>query len=265
MASSKIDPWDLVLEHRYEEGLKTYEQRLRQNPDDPAALGSHAMVLLCVGKSLERALEEFRRSSEMERRDLLKLGGKSRPYLAHIGAVLWLLGKQQEAIRTFRSGAEGILSGEIEFGDSAGGASHGLLLWYAGLTAGDKEAIAFARSYLRKLAKNKSTIAHWPGPVVLQVLEGPPKDLMEDVYKTFLPEEAARVASDDLLNRRRLVPVIFYSAVQERADGNEEKCLAKMRECFEIPNSVLEVEWYLARNEVKHFSQGKKSKTKKSK
>src|SRR5262245_4904061 len=122
-------PWKLVEAHKYREAAKIYEQRLKKRPDNPPALDGHAHVMLCLGHP-DVALDEFQRVNAWGSQDMTKLGGKSQPYLEHIGTAQWLSGRKADAIETFRSGAEGILNGSIEFGDLAGGASHGLLLWY---------------------------------------------------------------------------------------------------------------------------------------
>ena len=136
--ASKTDPWNLILDHRYAEAATQYVSVLRAKPDDVAALGGHATSMLCLGQ-LAPALDEFRRANVLESNDLRKIGGRSQPYLTKIGAILWLLGRRDEAVATFMAGARGIMDGSIEFGDNAGGVSHGLLLWFAAVTTHDDD------------------------------------------------------------------------------------------------------------------------------
>ncbi len=57
-------------------------------------------------------------------------------------------------------------------------------------------------------------------------------------------------AKAELGRRRRLTVALFHDGVRSRAQGGEERCLARMRECYALENPLLEQEWYLAQYEV---------------
>jgi tetratricopeptide (TPR) repeat protein len=241
-----MDPWDMILAHRYAEAVRCYEAELRTNPEDPGLLTEYATGLLNLGR-LDEALVSFRRANELESS---ALAGESQPFLVDIGVTLWLLGKRGEAIETFRAAVDGILDGSIKFGDNAGGVSQGLLLWYAGLTARDETAKQDALKYLRKLAR-KPRIKHWPGHIALFVLgQGSQRDVLLQAAGKIALEEAVGQVKDNLLKRRDLVKALFYFAVQRRAEGVEEKCREGMIQCASLENPILEPEWYLARAEA---------------
>ena len=86
MASKKQDPWNLVLDRRFSEAARIYEEELKVKSDDAGALGGHATVMLGLG-NLSAALNGFRLANEAEAEDLRKVGGKSQPYLTKIGTV----------------------------------------------------------------------------------------------------------------------------------------------------------------------------------
>jgi hypothetical protein len=172
--------------------------------------------------------------------------------LKTIGAVQWLLGLRQEAIQTFRASVDGILNRTIKFADLAGGVSQGVLLWYTGGSAPDASAREYALKYLTKLAK-RSRIEYWPGPLARLVLD--------QVDFAFVLEKATGMrelqpsvdlTKGDLLKRRQLVQALFYRGVQARSLGHESECQDWMRRCFELENPIIELEWYLARNEVRN-------------
>ena len=64
------------------------------------------------------------------------------------------------------------------------------------------------------------------------------------------------IARDDLLSRRQLCVALFHDGVRSRANGAEHHCQARMRQCYELENPLIEAEWYLARFEVWHAGAG---------
>ncbi|HKQ40229.1 MAG TPA: hypothetical protein VJ063_19305 [Verrucomicrobiae bacterium] len=245
-----MDPWEMILAHRYADAVRAYEAEIRTDPDDPGLLSEHATGLLNLGR-LDEALIEYRAANELESR---QLNGESQPFLLDIGTILWLLGRRIEAIETFRAAVEGILKARIKFGDNAGGVSQGLLLWYAGLTAGDECAKAEALNYLRKLAE-KPRIKYWPGSLALFVLgQKSHCDVLLEVSGASKLDDAILQARSDLFKRRQLTKALFYFAVQQRSDSLEDECRDGMRRCASLENPILELEWYLARAEAHQIS-----------
>lgn len=244
-----MDPWDLVLRHRYAEAVAAYDARLRQR-EDSLDLANRSTALLCLGK-LEEALAGFRQANELRHNELR---GESSPYLKHVAVIQWLLGDRAGAVQTLRDAVEGLASGTILFADFAGGVSPGVLLWYAGVSTNDVAVQGFALKYLKSLSK-KSRIKYWPGPLALYVLGRMPfEQVVEAATGVRELSDALEKANGDLLARRQLCQALFHDAVKTRAAGDKEGCLRGMRACAELENPIIEQEWYLARWEVQQGS-----------
>jgi len=216
------------------------------------------LALLCLGQRLEQSLEEFARLNVAAKEDVPTLG-KSQPHLEEMGTVLWLLGRRKEAMNTFRSGIQGIRDGSIIYGDLAGGASHGLLLWYAGVTAKDSEVRKFAEDYLAWLARDEEYGKYgrffWPEPLPLFIIWHLNADqVLMEVVQTTDADEAIRRAversTEDKGICHSLVEALFYLAVMRRAQGHEADCRSGMARCAGMENPITSVEWFLARAEA---------------
>lgn len=245
MASNK-DPWDILFEHRYDEALLLYRSLApKREPNDFIPLAEEATALLCVGR-LTDALDRFREANAIATR---RSEGESRPYDKDIGAVLWLLGDRDAAVNTWHQAAQLISRGETKFADNVGGASEGLLLWYAAVTAKDVATKDYAVEYLANLA-NKPRIRYWPGPSVELVLG---RITFQELLKCHWPNDdldsILELSQSELLVRRELSQALFYFAAVERRDNREPECQRWMQQCASLANPVLVVEWYLARGE----------------
>lgn len=236
---------ELVSAHEYAKAAAESERRMKEHPDDTGALHWHGTAMLCLGR-LREALEDFR---QVDARERAKVKGSDGRILT-IGAIQWLLGEREDALKTFESAVRGIQAGSITYGDFAGGVSQGLLLWYGGVTTPSAAARERALEYLRDRAE-KPLIKSWPGPLALfAVGTASLEDVLLEACGTRDPEAAMRLARRDVLKRRRLVNATFCFATRRRSEGSEEDCLAQMRMCARIENPIVEVEWYLARGEV---------------
>lgn len=80
------------------------------------------------------------------------------PFLNQIGAALWLSGNKAEAMAEWHKAVSGILDGSSAYGDLAGGATQGLLLWYASVTLNDSREREYALKYFQHLNAKKL----WP-------------------------------------------------------------------------------------------------------
>jgi tetratricopeptide (TPR) repeat protein len=241
---------ELLEAHRYDEAIVACRQRLIADPDDIAAVATLASALRATGAYRE-AISLFERVSEDERKALPDHPG----YQADISCLHWCLGDQGQAIKLMRGLVEGILDGSINYGDLAGGVEQGLLLYYMGTTARDPDAAAFALKYLRNRAK-RSAIESWPGPLARYYLG----DMsFEDVLSAATGQrnvtDAIVSARTNFLSLRQLCGAVFHDGVRHRAQGAEDLCLARMRECYALEDPLIELEWYLARYEVEHAEQ----------
>jgi hypothetical protein len=125
-----------------------------------------------------------------------------------------------------------------------------------GVTAKDREAVAFSIAYLRKLSK-KSSIDYWPGPLARYMLgEISFEEVLAALAKRLKVSEPLEANPTDVLARRWLCVALFHDGLRHRVAGHEGLCMGRMQECFRLENSYLEPEWYLARYEVERATNG---------
>jgi hypothetical protein len=220
------------------------------NPDDMTAVEGMARALRTEGKYGE-ALSFFERLAthrkEDKRANVLTPG--SAAWQIDVACLHWLLEDQSKAILMMHGLAAGILDGSIKYGDAAGGMAQGLLLYYMGITAARREEVSFALDYLRNRVK-RSFAQIWPCPVAQYYLGDIAfETVMEAVNHQRALPGTPDIAKVELARRRRLSVALFHDGVRSRAQGDEERCLARMRECSDLENPLIEQEWYLARYE----------------
>jgi len=246
---NNMNPWEMVLAHRYFEAVSEYDKLLSRDLSDEDRAGylaGEANAFLCLGR-LEEALVGYQHANELT---TIPVYGKYRPYLNDVGVVQWLLGNKAAGIQTLRQSIIGIIKGKIKYADNAGGVSQGVLLWYAGLTAGDSAAQNEALAYLKRLG-SRAQAEFWPGPLARFAIGSLRfAEVLHKLAKTSDLDECIHIARTDLLRRRRLCQALFYDGVQQRAQGDNVGCLKRMKECNALENPILELEWYLARAEV---------------
>lgn len=248
-----MDALKLIWSHRYAEAATEARRQLAVNPDNLAAVGHLALALRALER-YEDALPLYERIDGHERADKVARGRPGRR--EDMSCIHWIRGDRSGALSLMRELVEGILDGSIEYADLAGGVEQGLLLYYMGVTAHDLEASSFAFKYLRNRA-GRSAIKHWPGPVAryyLGQIEFP--EVLSAATGTGDIHRAITVARDDLLSRRQLCVALFHDGVRSRANGAEHHCQARMLQCYELENPLIEAEWYLARFEVRHAGVG---------
>jgi tetratricopeptide (TPR) repeat protein len=248
-----MDAYELRMNQRYAESIREYRKLLKRNPDNWAAVDGLSSALMATGAYAE-ALPLLHRLDKFEREDLPGHPGSK----CDLACSYWCLDQWPTAMKLMRGLVEGILDRSIEFGDLAGGVQQGLLLHYMGVTAKDREAVAFALSYLRKLA-TKDSIEYWPGPLarymlgeinLKEMLRAAVENSNDIVLAVPIEDE------DDLLERRDTCVALFHDGVRHRAAGQEKLCMDRMRECTEIDARFIEPECYLARYEVERAANG---------
>jgi tetratricopeptide (TPR) repeat protein len=242
---------ELFWAHRYTEASAEYRRDLAKNPNDMAAVGGMANVLRAGGEYAESLLY-FERLAAQRREDKIAnmVAPGSFPWQIDIACLHWLLGNRSKAIQMMHGSVAGIIDGTIKYGDAAGGMTQGLLLYYMGISAKEPEEISFALSYMQNRL-NQNVGQNWPRAVAQYYLGNTTfENVMESVNRRpniAVPLEVAKV---DLLRRRRLSVALFHVGIRSRAQGDEERCLVRMQECFALENPLIEQEWYLARYEV---------------
>jgi tetratricopeptide (TPR) repeat protein len=237
----------LLEAHKYTEAIEECQRSLSVKADDIGAVATLASALRAIER-YEEAIPLFERVGLQERADKIASGRPGRQI--DIACLYWILGNRQKAVQNVRELVEGILKGYIKFGDAAGGVEQGLLLYYMAVTDNRPQDIAFSLDYFKNRAK-RPFIQSWPGPVANYFLGTITfTDLVEAASGQRGLREAIEVAKTKILSRRRLSVALFHDGVRSRALGDEERCLVRMRECYELENPLIEQEWYLARYEV---------------
>lgn len=246
-----MDAFELILEHRYSDALRTCEASIKAHRDVANAIANRAVALL--GR-LSEALADFEWLSE----DARKLNSNSSAGLQQLGLVHWLMGHRTTAKELFRAEVDGLRYGTIGYADAAGGVSQGLLLWYAGVASGDRNASEHAIGYLGWLAKKKRTlltqIGNWPGPLArFAIGEMNMKTLLRQEFESASLDSAVERAKGEVLLTRHLQQALVAIATSYRAKGDEKKCRAAMVQCAELGNTHAQEEWYIAAAEVGSF------------
>ena len=242
---------ELMQSHRYAQAIAELQRDLANNPEDMNAVEGMAKALRANGDYGE-ALLFFDRLATHRKEDTIAnaLAPRSAAWQIDIACLHWLLDDPSKAIGLIHGLVAGILDRSIKYGDAAGGMSQGLLLYYMAITAKKPAEISFALDYLRSRVK-RSFSQIWPCPVAQYCLgDIALETVMEAVDRPRNLPAAADVANVELGRRRRLSVALFHDGVRSRAQGDEEHCLARMRECYGLENPLIEQEWYLARYEV---------------
>jgi len=250
-----MDALDLLQSHNYAEAIAECRRRLSANPNDVGAIDTMASALRALEK-YDEALPLFERVGAHEKESKIAPGRPGRQ--EEISCLYWFLGNRQKAIALMRGLVDGILDRSIQYGDVAGGMQQGLLLYYMAVTERQPEQAACALDYMRnrinrlkRLLPPGLPVDYWPIPVARYYLG----DLAFDEILVFATgqrklSQAIEAARVKLMSRRKLCGALFHDGVRSRAQGAEDRCLARMRECYGLEDPLIEPEWYLARHEV---------------
>lgn len=249
--STKMKVRELIWSRKYADAIVQLQQTLVDNPDDMAAVEGMAYALRAKGEYAE-ALHFFERLETHRREDKIAnvMAPGSAPWQIDIACLHWLLGNRPKAVFLIHGLAAGILDGSVKYAsDAAGGMNQGLLLYYMGVTANMPEEVSFAEDYLRNRIK-PSLSEIWPCRVAQYLLGEVALDSVMERVNRQPVSPLLTEAKAELGRRRRLSVALFHEGVRSRALGDEDHCLARMRECYRLENPLLEQEWYLARYEV---------------
>ena len=240
-----MTPNQLLFAHRYSEAAKAFQTLQIEHPEKNYHDGI-GDAMLCLGRFSE-AVSSYQKALEIQ-------SGRQKGnmvYLNHIGTAMWLAGDKPGAMAAWHRAVSGILDGSSAYGDLAGGATQGLLLWYGAVTLSDRREHEYALKYFRYLQRRKTySVVVWPRPVFMMVLGGQSfEEVLTDGIGSSDLEACMKIARTDLLKRRFLCQALFYGGCREREAGNNPACMSKMQACYQLENPIIELEWYLARNE----------------
>jgi hypothetical protein len=133
----------------------------------------------------------------------------------------WLVGNPDHAIDIMRSLVIGTQDKSIKYAsDLAGGVTQGLLLRYMAITGRFDEQYQLAVAYLTRLAQAQKA-DNWSGPAArFAVGMATAGEMLSAGIGVSDIEPARKIASHDLLKRRRLTNIAFNIAVNQRVEGN---------------------------------------------
>lgn len=236
--------WSLLEEGRYEEAAEGFLQQARETKW-PAHLRNRAIAFLC----LKRFSEAYAAYEEADTAEQLRTPAHHRD-LAQMGLCLWLAGDRDGALPLVVQNLELRMRNKLSYGDAAGGASEGLIAYYVGVSLPDTKTRTQAVKHLKKIAAAKRHRG-WPNPIAKYLVdELPLADVLLQAAETADVALAIEHAHVDTLCRRQLTEALFYAAIKRRDEGDEQRCLELLATVAELPLSPLEIECFLARDEV---------------
>jgi hypothetical protein len=246
---------ELIWSHRYKEAIAVLLQEKAAGDNDIyVSLGEAYLGDRQYENAAAAFIEANRVYDERDRirteRALDPTRWRTSSHFIWAGTSYWLAGDRDLATINWRSCVDGILAGEITYGDAAGAVTEGLLLWYAGALTRDEGTCKDALKYLTNRAK-RSAIKSWPGPLALMVLaKKTAEEVLVEHFGTSDIETAIGTAKTDLLKRRELSQYLLYLGALALREGKEEQYWQRMKQCAALENPIIENEWYIARGAV---------------
>ena len=240
-----MEPWNLIFQHKYAEVAAAYNEILKDSPDDKLALAARASALLCMG-NLRDANSEFARANELDKR---KSGGESSGYSDDLAVTHWLLAERSEAMLVLKEVIDGLRTNRVQYADLAGGASHGLLLWYMALIEEDDGSKEYSLAFLDELVAKRALSKCWPRILALFVLDRVTFDeVLIDIGESRRLWFIERRARKDLHVRDQLCKAKFYLGAKQLERGKEIDYRKLLAECAALENPIIVPEWFIAKS-----------------
>ncbi len=239
--------WALIERGSFQEAVALGSRRLSQDDADAwQVAGNLAQAYLALGQ-FEEAYRCYARADELRQRS----GPPGTRYLDLMAQAAWLCSDHDGALEHAQQDVALLAAHKTFMTDAAGGVSNALFLYYCGVVLRDRAAKERATAFIRKLSRSGRRFEKWPGPLGAYVLDmGSFEQVLLAASRQTDLKSALVAARDSLLIRRELIEALFYAGAKEREKGNEAGCLDLMRYCVSLQNPHLELEWYLATEEV---------------
>jgi hypothetical protein len=242
-----MNTYQLLFKHKYDDVILDCRRVLEQKPDDPASLEGMAKALRAKAQYSESLAFFERLAIQRSRDEAANMAAPgSFPWNIDIACLHWMLGDKSKATQMMRGLVAGVLDGTVNYGDAAGGVTQGLLLYYMGVSINRSQEAAFALDYMRNRV-DRCVSRVWPAPVAQHYLGDITFDqLLEAANRRANLTVKVEAWKIDLSKRRRMTVALFHNGIRSRAHGDDDDCLARMRQCSEFEDPLLEQEWYLA-------------------
>lgn len=236
--------WELMRAGRYAEAVEAFIVAACED-NWPAHHRNRAIALLCMNRFRD-AYDAYEEADQAER---IRAPAHNRD-LDAMGLCLWLVGDRSAALPLIREHLDLPMKRKLTYGDFAGGASEGLVAYYAGVSLPDIDTKTKALRHLRKIANGKRHRG-WPKPIArFLVGDLPLEKVLIEAAEADDIETAINHARVDILSRRQLVEALFYAAIRKRDEGQEAECLGLLAKVADLPISHTEIEWFLAKHEI---------------
>lgn len=223
-----MDVWILITEDRFEEALEQADRQYEQT-GDLSVLRNKLYALF----QLERYEECIYLSKEI----ISLRNGETDSDFVFLGIAYWILGKELEAIGTWKEGENS------KFTDGAGGIESQTLQYFASIKRSDKELQSQVLKKINKILKGKRSF-NWPGAIGRYLSEGWDDEKLLS-YVMGIP----------ILKERQLCQAYFAIAIKRLEEGS----ISEYQRNLEIStsfgaNAYLEKMYYLAKGELKNLA-----------
>jgi hypothetical protein len=221
-----------MFEGHYADALRGWDGIMARDLNPGRYRVARGLTLLLLGE-LDAALTDF-----LEVRKPMGMVKRSVPL---VGAALWLQGRREAACEDWASEIARRRSGDLTYGDSAGGAHAPALLWWASAHPGLDRWRPLAVDELRRRARAKTCRrSRWPGPLVPFLLG-----------KSSAEGLLAAVPDPHPFRARWRCQAHFYLAAARLSAGDPAEYREHLaRALSEGADAISEPEYHLARAEV---------------
>lgn len=235
------DPFYLIFAGEYDEAIKEYTKQIEGNPDTYQHYSNRSLAYLNLGKT-DEALKDMQKAEAMHN-EQLKL--RSDVYLQQAGVIIWLMGKEYEALEVWQGLVQDFQKKKINYSDLVGGVETGCLLWFGSVRNNYLSRVTpKAIEFLKERAATKKA-GFWPGPLA--------KFVIDAIAEKELLRQAESIKE---LRTRHLCQAYFYIAAKAFASDDSPKYAFYLRKILKLDeNKKIQKEYYLAKYELGRINQ----------
>lgn len=227
--------FQLFREGHVAEAIEAYTRELEETRS-ALTMANRALARMSLG-DYTGALYDYRAAEELQ---FTERPDRGDGYGKKIACVLWLMGREEEAIRMWEELLDALMSGGITFTDAAGGIQTGLLLWFSASLVRDEETARKALKFFEKQSK-RPAIKNWPGPIAEYVLQ-------RIDYRALM----VAAQQQQTLVLRRGCQGVFYAGIKALLEGDQQLAGQMLKMAMDYgEDAALEIEYYLAGHEIK--------------